>query len=266
MGTPEISATCLKGLVDGGVSVVGAVTGEDKIRGRGKATTPTAVKALALELGIPVYTPKTLRSEEFLETLKEINPDIIVVVAYGKILPPAVIDFAKLGCINLHVSLLPEYRGAAPMQRAIMDGKRQTGVTVMQMDYGLDTGDIISQVAFPILDDDDFEKIHDKSAEIGKDLLVKTLADIENGTATYTKQDDSLSSYAAKIERDDCKIDFTKDAKTLDCIIRGITPIPMAFAYLNGKMIKIVKAIPIDKSGEAGRVVELDAKALAALL
>ncbi len=260
MGTPEISATCLKGLIDGGVNVIGAVTGEDKIRGRGKTLTPTAVKALASEFGIPVYTPKTLRGEEFINTLKEINPDIIVVVAYGKILPASVIDYPKYGCINLHVSLLPEYRGAAPMQRVIMDGKTETGVTVMHMDYGLDTGDIISQISFPIGPLDDFETVHDKSAEIGKELLVKTLSEIENGTATRTKQDDSLATYAAKIEPEDCKVDFTKDAKKLDCIIRGVTPIPMAFAYLGGKMLKILKATPVDKDGEAGKVIELDAK------
>jgi methionyl-tRNA formyltransferase len=146
------------------------------------------------------------------------------------------------------------------MQRVIMDGKTETGVTVMHMDYGLDTGDIISQVKFPIGPTDDFEVVHDTSADIGKDLLAKAIIDIEAGTADRIKQDDSLATYAAKIEPEDCKVDFTKDAKILDCIIRGVTPIPMAFAYLNGKMLKILKATPIDKSGNIGEVIELDAK------
>ena len=175
MGTPEISATCLKKLMDDGHEVIAAVTREDKPRGRGNVMTPTPVKSLALEGGIPVYTPKTLRDGEFFSLLSELAPELIAVVAYGKILPPEVINYPKYGCINLHVSLLPKYRGAAPMQRAIMDGESETGVTVMYMDEGLDTGDIIDSVAFPITETDDFESIHDRSAEIGSQLLSKTV-------------------------------------------------------------------------------------------
>ena len=260
MGTPEISATCLKRLIDDGHSVTSVISREDKPRGRGNVMTPTPTKLLALENNIPVYTPKTLRDDEFSELLSKLFPDVIVVVAYGKILPKSVIDFPKYGCINLHVSLLPKYRGAAPMQRAIMEGESETGVTIMYMDEGLDTGDIIAREVFAIEPDDDFEAIHDRSAEIGSELLSKTIFDIADGNVKREKQNDALATYAKKVEKEDCKLDFTLSAKKLDFIIRGVTPIPGAFAYLNGKMLKINKAKPIEKKGEAGKVIALDDK------
>ena len=258
MGTPEISATCLERLIADGHDVVAVVTREDKPRGRGNVMTPTPTKALALAHGISVYEPKTLRDDAFAQLLSEISPDIMVVVAYGKILPPSVLEAAPYGCVNLHVSLLPKYRGAAPMQRAIMEGEKETGVTVMYMNEGLDTGDIIAVEKFPIGPEDDFEAIHDRSAEVGGALLSKTLREIENGTATRTAQDDSQATYAAKIEKSDCKIDFNESAERLDCIIRGVTPIPGAFAYLNGKMLKIFKITPVERSGEPGTVLAAD--------
>ena len=260
MGTPEISATCLQKLLDDGHKVTSVVTREDKPRGRKMVMTPTVVKSLAIENGIPVFTPQTLRSEDFEKLLSEYSPELIVVVAYGKILPKNVIDFPKYGCINLHVSLLPKYRGAAPMQRAIMEGERETGVTVMYMDEGLDTGDIIAVEKFSISDTDDFEAIHDRSALVGSALLSKTIFSMEKGEIKREKQDDSLATYAKKVEREDCKLDFTLSAKKLDFIIRGVTPIPGAFAFHNGKMLKINKATPINKNGEAGRVLALDEK------
>lgn len=260
MGTPEISATCLKGLIADGHGICCVITGEDKPRGRGNVMTPTAVKAVALENNIPVHTPKTLRDEAFADLLSQYNPDIIVVVAYGKILPKNVIDYPRLGCVNLHVSLLPKYRGAAPMQRAIMEGESETGVTVMYMAEGLDTGDIISVEKFPILPTDDFEAIHDRSAEVGAVLLSKTIEEIYNGTATRTVQDDSLACYAKKVEKEDCKLDFTLSAKRLDFTIRGVTPIPGAFCYLNGKMLKINKATPIEGRGTPGKVIDISDK------
>lgn len=258
MGTPEISAICLKRLIDDEHNVCAVVTREDKPRGRGNVMTPTATKVVAQENGIPVYEPKTLRDEAFANLLSEINPDIIVVVAYGKILPPSVLMYPKYGCINLHVSLLPKYRGAAPMQRAIMNGDTETGVTVMYMNEGLDTGDIISVSKFPIGAQDNFEDIHDRSAEVGGELLSATLREIENGSAVRTPQDGSLATYAEKIEKSDCKIDFTKSAAVIDANIRGVTPIPGAFAYLNGKMLKIFKAEPTCGKGECGEVISLD--------
>ena len=222
--------------------------------------TPTPCKALAIERGIPVYTPKTLRDEAFAELLASIDPDLIAVVAYGKILPRNVLDYPKYGCINLHVSLLPKYRGAAPMQRAIMEGEKETGVTIMHMADGVDTGDIITMEKFPISDTDDFEAIHDRSAAVGSVLLSKTIVDIFEGRATRTPQDDSLATHAAKVEKADCKLDFTKSAKKLDFQIRGVTPIPGAFAYLNGKMLKINRARPIAGKGNPGEVISLNAQ------
>jgi methionyl-tRNA formyltransferase len=260
MGTPEISATCLERLLADGHEVTSVITREDKPRGRKMVMTPTVVKTLAIERNIRVYTPATLRGEEFSALLSELSPELIVVVAYGKILPKSVIDFPKYGCINLHVSLLPKYRGAAPMQRAIMEGEKETGVTVMYMDEGLDTGDIIAKEVFPIGPVDDFEAIHDRSADIGSALLSKTIFEIEKGNVKREKQNDAEATYAKKVEKEDCKIDFTLSAKKLDFIIRGVTPIPGAFCYHNGKMLKINKATPIDKNGECGKVLSLDDK------
>ena len=260
MGTPEISATCLRELIGSDNEIIAVVTGKDKPRGRGNVMTPTAVKALALEHSLAVYTPDSLKTEEFMALLTELNPDLIAVVAYGKILPKSVLDFPKYGCINVHVSLLPKFRGAAPMQRAIIEGETKTGVTIMHMAEGVDTGDIITSEAFDIGPEDDFEAIHDRSAEVGAKLLVKTISMIADGTATRTAQDDSLATHAAKIEKEDCKIDFTRSARVLDCAIRGVTPIPGAFAYLKGKMLKIYKAIPTDGKGTPGEVISLDPK------
>ena len=260
MGTPDISAVCLRELIDSDNEIVAVVTGKDKPRGRGNVMTPTPVKALALEHSLPVYTPDSLKTEDFMELLREINPELIAVVAYGKILPKSVLDFPKHGCVNVHVSLLPKYRGAAPMQRAIIEGESETGVTIMYMAEGVDTGDIITAESFPIGPEDDFEAIHDRSAEVGGKLLVKSIADIENGTATRTPQDHAKATHAAKIEKEDCKIDFTKSATVLDCAIRGVTPIPGAFAYLKGKMLKIYKATPTEGKGTPGQVIATDPK------
>ena len=255
MGTPEISETCLEKILGEGYEVCAVVTREDKPRGRGNVMTPTPVKILAEKNAIPVYTPKTLRDEEFMAVLDKHAPEIIVVVAYGKILPKGVIDYPRYGCINAHVSLLPKYRGAAPMQRAIMDGERETGVSIMYMDEGLDTGDVILTESFPISEEDDFESIHDKSAEVGARLLCRAISDIESGIATRTKQDNSLATYAAKIEKDDCKINFNTDSATVSARIRGVTPIPGAFAYLNGKMLKICRVKSVSGGGGAPGVV-----------
>lgn len=260
MGTPEIAATCLAKLVDAGREVVGVITGEDKARGRGNVLTPTPVKALAVQNGIPVYTPKTLRDEAFMEVLRNLSPDIIVVVAYGKILPPEVLFYPQYGSVNVHVSLLPKYRGAAPMQRAVMNGEAETGVTIMYMDEGLDTGDIILQEKFPIGKKDNFETVHDKSAVLGASLMLQALTAIENGTASRKKQDETLATYAKKIEKSEAKIDLGKSAFLLDFEIRGLTPIPGAYLMQNGKMLKIVEAEPIEACGSPGEVIALDDK------
>lgn len=260
MGTPDIAATCLKTLIASGEDVAAVVTGKDKPRGRGNVMTPTPVKRVAEEHGIPVYTPDTLRGDDFAAVLSEIAPELIAVVAYGKILPASVINYPKHGCLNVHVSLLPKYRGAAPMQRAIMEGESETGVTIMQMDEGLDTGDMISQVSFPILPDDDFESVHDTSAEIGADLLVRTIEDIRQGRAVRTPQDAALATYAAKIEKSDCRVDFSLPAAVLGCRIRGTTPIPGAFCYHGGRMLKLLRPTPVSGKGRIGEVIALDSK------
>ncbi len=260
MGTPEISAICLGRLIADGHEICAVITREDKPRGRGNVMTPTPTKVLALSHGIPVYEPRTLRDEAFLAILEEHTPDLIAVVAFGKILPKSVLDFPKYGCLNLHVSLLPKYRGAAPMQRAIMEGERETGVTVMYMDEGLDTGDMLSVERFAIGPLDDFETIHDRSAEIGGALLSETIGRVFRGEAKRTPQDHALATYAAKIEKTDCKLDFTLSAEKLDCIIRGTTPIPGAFGYLKGRMLKINKARPTTGRGVPGEVIDLDDK------
>lgn len=257
MGTPEISATCLRRLISDGHRVVAVVSREDKPRGRGNVMTPTEVKRVAVEAGIPVYTPSTLRDGSFMEILERHKPELIAVVAYGKILPKEVLDYPEYGCINLHVSLLPKYRGAAPMQRAIMEGESETGVTVMYMAEGLDTGDIITSEAFPISDTDDFEAIHDRSASVGAALLSGTVFDMEKGLTARTPQDDSLASYAPKIEKSDCKIDFTESAEVVSRRIRGVTPIPGAFAYHNGKMLKISGVSVTRGQGKPGEVIDL---------
>ncbi len=259
MGTPEIAATVLEALISQKRDICAVITREDKPRGRGNQMTPTPVRVLAEKNGIASYTPKTLKDEEFQSLLQKLNPDIIVVVAYGKILPSSVLDYPKFGCINLHVSLLPKYRGSAPMQRAIMNGETETGVTVMQMDVGLDTGDIISYSKFEITENDNLETVHDKSAELGAILLSETLDKIENGTATRTKQDDSLATYADKIEKSDMKIDFNADARAVSCRIRGVTP-PGAFAYQNGKMLKITSLSVTTGKGAPGEVINTEAK------
>ncbi|MBQ4072042.1 MAG: methionyl-tRNA formyltransferase [Clostridia bacterium] len=251
MGTPDIARETLATLLRRGHDIVAVVTREDKVRGRGNATTPTPVKALALEHGIPVYTPSTLRDETFASLLSEYDPELIAVVAYGKILPKSVLDYPKHGCLNLHVSLLPAYRGAAPIQRSVMDGNTETGVTVMYMDEGLDTGDIISRAVFEISPTDTAGDIHDRAAEVGSELLSSAIYDIEAGRATRTPQDHALATYAAKIEKEDCRVDFSLPAFECNCRIRGVTPFPGAFCFLGERQLKILDAIPFDASESA---------------
>ena len=240
MGTPDYALFSLRALCEAGEQIVGVVTQPDKPKGRGYELCPPPVKVFALERGLPVYQPETLRNGAFDEELKALAPELIVVVAYGKILPQSVLDLPKSGCINVHGSLLPEYRGAAPMQRAIIDGKRETGVTTMQMAAGLDTGDMLVMVRVPIGENDNFEDIHDKLGVAGAEALLETLARLRAGTLTATVQDDALATYAAKIEKVDCVLDFTKEAATLHDQIRGLSPFPLAFTRTpDGKMLKV---------------------------
>lgn len=243
MGTPDFAVPTLRSLVESGYDVVGAVTQPDKPKGRGYQLMPPPVKVYALENKIPVYQPATLRGEEFAALLSELDPEAIVVVAYGKILPVNVLDYPKYGCVNVHGSLLPEYRGAAPMQRAIIDGKSETGITTMLMAAGLDTGDMLLKETVKIGEDDNFEDIHDRLSSVGADLLIKTLKGLEAGEIVPEAQNDSKSSYAAKIEKSDCAIDFSLDARVLHNKIRGLSPIPLSFTHTpDGKLLKIAKS------------------------
>lgn len=240
MGTPEYALFTLRALCDAGENIVGVVTQPDKPKGRGYELCPPPVKVFATERGIPVYQPVTLKNGAFDEELKALAPDLIVVVAYGKILPQAVLDFPKYGCINVHGSVLPEYRGAAPMQRAIIDGKRETGVTTMQMAAGLDTGDMLVTVRVPIEENDNFEDIHDRLGEAGVEALRLTLDALRSGALVPIPQDESKATYAAKIEKADCLLDFTREAKVLHDQIRGLSPFPLAFTRTpDGKLLKV---------------------------
>lgn len=260
MGTPDFALFSLRALVEAGEDVIGVVTQPDKPKGRGYTLTPPPVKVYAEECGLPVYQPNTLRGEEFADLLAGIDPELIVVVAYGKILPQNVLEYPKYGCVNVHGSLLPAYRGAAPMQRAIMEGKRETGVTTMMMDVGLDTGDMLLVGKIEICENDNFETVHDKLGECGAETLLRTLDAIRNGTLKRIPQDDSLANYAAKIEKSDCVIDFSKSAKEVHDLIRGLSPIPLSFTYTpDGKMLKVIASEQADvlSDAEAGTVLSL---------
>lgn len=260
MGTPEFAKKNLEALYNSGEEIIGVVTAPDKPKGRGMVLTPSDVKKFALEKNLTVYQPLTLKDGAFLDTLKELNPDLIVVVAYGKILPSYVLDYPKYGCINNHASILPKYRGAAPIQRAIMDGDKETGVSVMKMDVGLDTGDVIFVEKVSIEENDNFETVHDKLAEAGSVALLKTVELLKNNNATYTKQPDTFT-YAEKILKSDCLIDFNKSLNEVHNQIRGLSPIPLSYTKTpDGKILKVVKAHKTDKTkkGQIGEVIALD--------
>ncbi len=263
MGTPDFALFSLKALREqSGHEICGVITQPDKPRGRGYTLMPPPVKAYALEKGIPVYQPSTLKGEEFDTLLKQLDPELIAVVAFGKILPLSVIDYPKYGCINVHGSLLPEYRGAAPMQRAVIDGKSVTGVTIMYMAEGLDTGDMLLKKELAIKENDNFEDIHDGLGNIGAEALLEVIDMISEGKAVRIPQDDALSTYAKKITKEDCLIDFSKDARTLHNLIRGLSPIPLAITHTpNGKLLKVIEARICDESKEhtnIGEVISLD--------
>ena len=263
MGTPDFALFTLRALVQAGEQIVGVVTQPDKPRGRGYELMPPPVKVFATEQGIPVYQPATLKNGAFDEELKALAPDLIVVVAFGKILPAEVLNFPKYGAINVHGSLLPAYRGAAPMQRVLIDGCAETGVTIMQMDVGLDTGDMLLVKRHPIGENDNFEDIHDALGALGATALLETLALLRAGKLTPVKQDDAQSSYAAKIEKGDCVLDFSLSAASLHDRIRGLSPIPLAFTRTpDGKMLKVIESrVGATKAPEGvapGTVIALD--------
>lgn len=260
MGTPEFSVDCLKMLVEEGHEVAMAVTQPDKPRGRGHKLQAPPVKEFALSRNIPVGQPQTLKNEAFLETLREVEPELIVVVAYGKILPSYVLHYPKYGCINVHASLLPKLRGAAPIQWSIINGEKETGITTMQMDGGIDTGDMLLKFPIPIEPDETYGTLHDKLKELGACALRHTIEKLEKGQLQPEKQDDSLSSYAPMISKQDGRIDWSTEYRQLYDRIRGLSPFPSAYSYLGGKMVKF-SAVRLGQPCEgkqAGEVLSYD--------
>ncbi len=260
MGTPDFAVPPLKALVENGYEVTAVVTQPDKPKGRGKTLLPTPVKEEALKHDIPVYQPLKVRDPEFVETLQKLEPDMIVVAAFGQIIPKTILDMSKYGCLNIHASLLPKYRGAAPIQQAVIDGEKESGVTIMKMGVGLDTGDMISQAVVPLAEDETGGSLFDKLAEEGAALLVKTIPSIVDGTAVYTKQpEESPTPYAAMISKKMGLMDFTKTATELERLVRGLNPWPSAYTFLNGKTLKVWKCA-VEKCGKAepGTIIGVD--------
>lgn len=238
MGTPEFAVPTLEALI-AHHEVIAVVTQPDKPKGRGKAMACPPVKETAMAHDIPVYQPVRVREESFVGTLRELQPDVIVVVAFGQILPESILNIPPYGCINVHASLLPRYRGAAPMQWAIINGEEETGITTMYMAKGLDTGDMIDTVVIPIDPKETGETLHDKLSAAGGKLILQTLEELEAGTAKRIPQDDAKSSYAGMLTRELGEIDWTKSAVEIERLIRGLNSWPSAYTYLHGKTLKI---------------------------
>ena len=242
MGTPDFSVGTLEGLVEAGHDVCLAVTQPDKPKGRGKEMQPTPVKEAALRHGIPVYQPRKIREPQCVEELGKYHADVCVVVAFGQILPKTILELTPYGCINVHASLLPKYRGAAPIQWAILEGETVTGVTTMQMDEGLDTGDMILKTEVPITENETGESLHDKLAAAGAELCVKTLKALEDHTAVLEKQGESPTSYAKMLDKKMGDIDWSCPAVQIERLVRGLNSWPSAYTHWQGKTLKIWRA------------------------
>ena len=271
MGTPEFARDQLTALWENkdanGWEIVGVLSQPDKPKGRGYKLIPTPVKEYAESIGLDVYQPTTLRDDAFAELLAKLDPELIVVAAYGKILPRNVLDYPKYGCINVHGSHLPAYRGAAPIQRAIMDGLAVTGNTIQFMADGIDTGDMIAKDEVVIGENEDFGSLYDRMGKSGGKLLVSVIPMIENGTVVRQVQDDALATYASKIEKTECALDFSMSAQALHNKIRALSPAPLGVAVLKTeketKNLKLVSTVVVEKEGvhgEIGKVLAADAK------
>lgn len=250
MGTPDFSVGTLEALVEAGHEVVLAVTQPDKPKGRGKEMQFTPVKECALKYNIPVFQPRRVREAECIEELRKYNADIMVVVAFGQILPKEILEMTPYGCVNVHASLLPKYRGAAPIQWSIIDGEEVTGVTTMQMNEGLDTGDMLLKVEIPIEEKETGGSLHDKLAEAGAKLCVKTLEALQNKTVTPVPQGETTTAYAKMLEKQLGNIDWTKSAVEIERLIRGLTPWPSAYTNWNGKVMKIWDAKVVESEND----------------
>lgn len=264
MGTPDFAVPVLEAIIQAGHTVIGVYTQPDKPKGRGKSMQYTPVKEKALEHQIPVYQPVRVREPEVIEEIRNLQPDIIIVVAFGQILPEKLLAIPPYGCVNVHASLLPKYRGAAPIQRVIMDGEKESGVTTMYMAKGLDTGDMIEQLVVPIDAKETGGSYHDKLAEAGARLCISTMEKIEAGTAPRIPQDDSRSCYAHMLKKSMGELDFEQPAEVLERLVRGLNPWPSAYTQLQGKNLKIYEAdvveIPENQQREPGMITAVDKK------
>ena len=265
MGTPDFAVGTLHALAESEHEILAVVTQPDKPKGRGKALQPTPVKEEAMRYGIPVYQPKKVREEEFQVVLRELNPDLIVVVAFGQLIPKSILELPRYGCVNVHASLLPKYRGAAPIQWAVIDGEKESGVTIMKMDEGLDTGDMIAKNVVPLAADETGGSLFDKLSQVGAQLLLDTIPALEEGTVVCEKQpEESPTPYAAMLNKKMGLIDWSQDASVIECLVRGLNPWPSAYTYLKGKTLKIWQAKVVEKQHEEepGTIIEVDKKHL----
>lgn len=249
MGTPDFAVPALDALHRSGHRVVHVVTQPDRPRGRGRKPTPPPVKAAALKMGLPVVQPESTRAPEFLRAVRTLAPDLLVVVAFGQILKPALLEIPRMGAINIHASLLPRYRGPAPIQWAIINGESETGVTTMFMDAGMDTGDILLTRSDPISAEDTAGILHDRLSVVGAELLIETLSGFE--TIRPTPQEDAKSSYAPMLKKQDGHIQWDQSARAIDCRVRGVTPWPGAYTFLEGRRIKLFRTEPLDEPASA---------------
>ncbi|KSV58684.1 methionyl-tRNA formyltransferase [Acetivibrio ethanolgignens] len=266
MGTPDFAVPTLRAIHEAGHELLAVVTQPDKPKGRGEKIKFPPVKEQALEYGVPVYQPVRIKREpEFIELLRSLQPEVIVVVAFGQILPKEVLDIPKYGCINVHASLLPKLRGAAPIQWSVINGEEKTGVTTMFMDVGLDTGDMLLKEETPILPKETGGSLHDRLAQMGGPLLVRTLEELEKGSLVREKQRDEDSSYARMLDKALGQLDFSKPAIELERLIRGLNPWPSAYTHLDGKTMKIWKAevVPEDSGRKPGEICRVTKKAIA---
>lgn len=258
-GTPDFAARHLDALLSSGHQVVGVFTQPDRPAGRGKKLMPSPVKVLAEEKGLPVFQPVSLRPQENQHLVADLNADVMVVVAYGLILPKAVLDMPRLGCINVHGSLLPRWRGAAPIQRSLWAGDAETGVTIMQMDVGLDTGNMLHKLACPITAQDTSATLYDKLAELGPQGLIETLRQLAGGTAKPEVQDESQVTHAEKLSKEEARMDWSLSAAQLERCIRAFNPWPMSWLEIDGQPVKVWQASVIDTpvSAEPGTILDV---------
>jgi len=260
MGTPEFACDTLAGLIAAGLNLVGVYTQPDRPKGRGQKLTPPPVKELAQQHGLPVFQPERLRRPEAVEELQALKPDLIVVVAYGQILPQSVLDIPRHGCINVHASLLPKYRGAAPINKAIVDGETETGITTMLMDAGLDTGAMLVKKSLVIGVNETAGELHDRLAKLGRETMEETLRLLLAGKLQPQVQDEAQTCYAPLMKKEDGQIDWTQPASSIHNQVRGLDPWPGAYTFFGGELLKIAATNVVAGSGSPGTVLKADAE------